>query len=767
MSQANTLNHSFKSHVLGYPRVGEQRELKFALEKYWKGEFTEQQLRDVGKTIRQQNWATQSQLSFVTVGDFAWYDHVLSTSALIGHLPKRHRGDSDISLDTLFKVARGQSNSGCCGAAASDMTKWFNTNYHYITPEFSADDKFAISSSQLFDEIEEALALGHSVKPVLLGPISYLYLGKEVDSFDRLTLLPKLVAVYQQVIQRLADLGIEWLQIDEPILSLDLPSQWLQVFKPTYDELGGTVKLLLSSYFDRIDDKLATINTLRVDGVHLDLVANEAQLIEALSVLPNDWVISLGVVNGRNVWKCDTHYWLENLSNSLNGNATSARQIWIGSSCSLLHSPLNLELETQLPADTKSWFAFAKQKVSEVCQVTKALSNPSEYAERVLAYSRPIHQRKNSINVHKPQVQQKLQRLKEQSSDRLLPFPERQVAQRNALNLPLFPTTTIGSFPQTGDIRRLRSQFKTGALTFDAYRKQIQSEIKAVVERQESLDLDVLVHGEPERNDMAEYFAEQLNGFQTTQYGWVQSYGSRCVKPAIVVEDIERVEPMTVDWTRYAQSLTTKPMKGMLTGPVTLMCWTFPREDITRQTITQQLAIALKEEVSDLQDAGINIIQIDEPALREGLPLRLADQQHYLEWAVDAFKVSASSALPETQIHTHMCYSDFNQIIDSVAHLDADVITIETSRSNMELLDAFEAFDYPNEIGPGVYDIHSPNIPSEQWMEQLVKRASTQIPKERLWINPDCGLKTRGWDETEKSLKNMVNVAKKLRREFA
>ncbi|EGQ8024959.1 5-methyltetrahydropteroyltriglutamate--homocysteine S-methyltransferase [Vibrio vulnificus] len=756
------------THILGYPRIGEKRELKFAQEKYWRGEIDQAELKKVGAKLRHKNWQTQASagLSFAVAGDFAWYDHVLTTTLLLGHVPKRHRhGFPD--LDTLFRVGRGQSQSSCAchGAAASDMTKWFNTNYHYIVPEFSKEDTFEVSWPQLFEEVNEAVQAGHKVKPVLLGPLSYLYLGKEIeDGFDRLTLLPRLLTAYQAILAKLAKQGVEWVQIDEPILALELEKPWLDAFKLAYQVIRSEVKVLLTTYFDSVVDTLDRIVELSVDGLHVDLSAAPEQLDAVLAKLPQNWVLSLGVINGRNVWRSDVKTQLARLQPV---KAALGERLWIASSCSLLHSPVDLDLEAGLSAEVRSWFAFAKQKVSEVVLLGKALDGDVAAIAQCEAYSQPIQARKSAAHVHKATVQSRVNAITAELAQRSVPYAERARHQAEVLQLPLLPTTTIGSFPQTSEIRVQRSAYRSGQLSSAEYEQALKGHIADAVKRQEALDLDVLVHGEAERNDMVEYFAEHLAGFQTTQFGWVQSYGSRCVKPAIVVADIEREQPITVGWSTYAQLLTSKQMKGMLTGPVTILCWTFPREDISRKAIAQQLALALRDEVSDLQDAGINIIQIDEPAIREGLPLKKRDHQSYLDWAVEAFRISAASARPETQIHTHMCYSEFNEIIESVAALDADVITIETSRSNMELLKAFEEFNYPNEIGPGVYDIHSPNIPSEEWIVDLVKKAAQKIPVERLWVNPDCGLKTRNWPETEAALANLVSAAKRLRNEFA
>ena len=754
------------THILGYPRVGAQRELKFGLEKYWRGDIEKSELLELGSLLRHRHWEDQvgTDLDYVTAGDFAWYDHVLGTSLLLGHVPKRHdNGFPD--LDTLFRVGRGQSQSQCgCSAAASDMTKWFNTNYHYIVPEFSQNDQFSVSWPQLFEEVSEAIKAGHNVKPVLLGPLSYLWLGKEIEEgFERLTLLPRLLSAYQKILSKLAALGVEWVQIDEPILSLELPAEWLTSFKLAYQVIQGEVKLLLTTYFDAIDHQLDKIIELPVNGLHIDLAANPEQLDNVVAKLPKEWVLSAGVINGRNVWRADLNTWLSQLTPL---KEQLGDRLWLASSCSLLHSPIDLDLETSLSAESRSWFAFAKQKCREVSLLGSALEGDQDAIAECERYSMPIVARKQSSYVNKPSVQKRLSRIDTGLAERSAPYSERAYHQAEVLNLPLLPTTTIGSFPQTSEIRGQRREFKAGHLGEAEYKAALKGHIADAINRQEALDLDVLVHGEAERNDMVEYFAENLAGFEVTRFGWVQSYGSRCVKPAIVTADIEREKPITVEWSTYAQSLTSKRVKGMLTGPVTILGWTFPREDISRKEIAQQLALALRDEVSDLQEAGINIIQIDEPAIREGLPLKLSQQQEYLDWAVDAFKISAGSAKPETQIHTHMCYSEFNEIIESVSALDADVITIETSRSNMELLKAFEQFNYPNEIGPGVYDIHSPNIPDVDWIVALLEKAADKIPAERLWVNPDCGLKTRNWAETEAALSNMVVAAKTLREKW-
>ncbi len=754
------------NHTLGFPRVGLKRELKKAQESYWAGNSTQEELLNVGRELRARHWQQQQQagVDLVPVGDFAWYDHVLTTSLLLGNVPERHQNaDGSIDLDTLFRIGRGRAPTGT-PAAAAEMTKWFNTNYHYMVPEFQQGQQFKLGWTQLLDEVDEALALGHKIKPVLLGPVTYLWLGKvKGEQFDRLSLLKDILPVYQQVLAELAKRGIEWVQIDEPALVLELPQEWLDAYQPAYQALQGQVKLLLTTYFDSIGHNLETIRDLPVQGLHVDVVAGQDDITDLNAKLPKEWLLSLGVINGRNVWRADLSHWFERLQPLVN-----SRPLWLGSSCSLLHSPIDLSEETRLDAEVKSWFAFALQKCAELALLTQALNAPTEAKlAELAAYSAPIRARRASSRVHNAQVEQRLAAITAQDIERQLPYEARAAAQRQRFNLPAWPTTTIGSFPQTTEIRGLRLDFKQGRLDGKNYRTGISEHIKQAIAEQERLGLDVLVHGEAERNDMVEYFGEHLDGFVFTQNGWVQSYGSRCVKPPVIIGDISRPEAITVEWAKYAQSLTDKPVKGMLTGPVTILCWSFPREDVSRETIAKQIALALRDEVEDLEKAGIGIIQIDEPALREGLPLRRADWQAYLQWAVDAFKLNAAIAQNDTQIHTHMCYCEFNDIMDSIAALDADVITIETSRSDMELLESFEDFAYPNEIGPGVYDIHSPNVPSVEWIEALLRKAAQRIPAERLWVNPDCGLKTRGWPETRQALANMVLAAQRLREEQA
>ncbi|TCT29672.1 methionine synthase (B12-independent) [Providencia alcalifaciens] len=753
------------NHTLGFPRVGLKRELKRAQEDYWAGKIDQSALLETGYQLRVRHWEQQKNagVDLLPVGDFAWYDQVLTTSLLLGNVPPRHQNeDGSVDLDTLFRVARGRAPTGK-PAAAGEMTKWFNTNYHYIVPEFQQGQQFKLSWNQLFDEVDEALKLGHNVKPVVIGPITYLWLGKvKGPAFDRLSLLKDLLPAYQEILARLAEKGVEWVQIDEPALVLDLPIEWQNAYQQAYQSLAGKTNLLLTTYFDGISHHLDVIKQLPVQGLHVDVVAGKDDIAALHQALPKDWVLSLGLINGRNVWKGDLGEKFQRVKPLL-----GERTLWIGSSCSLLHSPIDLNDETRLDAEVKSWFAFALQKCEELALLTKTLNQPT--AENIAAletYSAPIRARRTSSRVNNAQVAQRLAAINAKDTERTRPYVERAELQRQRFNLPLWPTTTIGSFPQTSEIRSLRLDFKKGNVDQLNYRTSISEHIKQAIKEQELLDIDVLVHGEAERNDMVEYFGEHFDGYVFTQNGWVQSYGSRCVKPPVIIGDISRPEAITVEWAKYAQSLTGKPVKGMLTGPVTILCWSFPREDVSRETIAKQIALALRDEVDDLQKAGIGIIQIDEPALREGLPLRRDEWNDYLTWAVDAFKLSAAIADDETQIHTHMCYCEFNDIMDSIAALDADVITIETSRSDMDLLDAFEDFDYPNEIGPGVYDIHSPNVPNVEWIVALLRKAAQRVPVERLWVNPDCGLKTRGWTETRQALANMVEAAKKLRSEY-
>ncbi len=761
------------THNLGFPRIGANRELKFANEQYWNGTLSQEQLLAKGRELRQDHTALQQEtaLDWVPVNDFSFYDHVLDTSFLLGNVPSRYAtGAATNRLDDYFRVARGRAPTGEPQHAA-EMTKWFDTNYHYLVPEFSGETRFSLHADLLLTQLQEAQKQGAAAKPVILGPLSYLWLGKykardsdgaiDADA-DKLALLDDLLAVYRELLQTVANAGATWVQVDEPILALDLPDAWRQAFERAYHHLQTPgVSTLLATYFGPLQDNLALAARLPVAGIHLDAVRGRDDVLRLLDVLPTHKVVSLGVIDGRNIWKSDLTAlldWLEPLHDKLQD------RLWLAPSCSLLHVPVDLTVENQLDADVRDWLSFARQKLEELQILKTALNEGRASVASALQENRDsIERRRTSNRVNKPEVKSRLRAVTGDHLVRHSPYAVRTRAQREKLQLPLLPTTTIGSFPQTDDIRVARKAFKQGNLSEVEYQRTMRDHIRFAVEEQERCGLDVLVHGEAERNDMVEYFGEQLDGYAFTTFGWVQSYGSRCVKPPIIYGDVSRPRPITVNWSRYAQSLTRKPMKGMLTGPITLLQWAFVRDDQPRAQTAQQIALALRDEVQGLEDAGITVIQVDEPALREGLPLRQQEWNAYLRWAVDAFRLSTSSVADSTQIHTHMCYAEFNDIIESIAELDADVITIETSRSDMELLEAFANFNYPNEVGPGVYDIHSPNIPTTEQIEKLITRASQDLPIERLWINPDCGLKTRRWEEVRPALENMVSAAKNLR----
>jgi 5-methyltetrahydropteroyltriglutamate--homocysteine methyltransferase len=758
------------THNLGFPRIGAKRELKFALESYWKGQSSRNELNAKGEQLRKCHWQNQSSLDFVPVGDFSFYDQVLDMSFMLGNLPERVRDFHGEALDNYFRVARGRSvqnndeHATCCGGiAAGEMTKWFDTNYHYIVPEFTAITEFKLDASRLLAQLGEAKAQGVKAKPVIIGPVTYLWVGKTKDGSDRLALLERLLSVYAELLDQLAKQGVEWVQVDEPVLVTELDPGWRHALNLAYHYLKASrVKLLLASYFGQLQDNLYLASTLPVAGLHLDVVNARDEITPILNLLPAHKVLSLGVINGRNIWKTDLNAaldWLEPIAEGL------GERLWIAPSCSLLHVPVDLANEEKLDIEIKSWLAFALQKLDELKVLGTALNQGRNSVKAELAANQAaINARRTSPRVNNPAVKAALAAITPVLGQRKSPYSVRAKKQAALLNLPAYPTTTIGSFPQTAKIRLARKQFKTGQLDEANYKTAMRAEIAHSVREQEELGLDVLVHGEAERNDMVEYFGEQLDGYTFSQFGWVQSYGSRCVKPPILFGDISRPKAMTVEWIKYAQSLTSKPMKGMLTGPVTILNWSFVRDDQQRSISCFQLALAIREEVLDLEKAGIQVIQIDEAALREGLPLRKSQWKQYLDWAVESFRITANGVQDEIQIHTHMCYSEFNDIIAAIADMDADVITIETSRSDMELLDVFNHFKYPNEIGPGVYDIHSPNIPSQEHILQLMKKAAERIPAERLWVNPDCGLKTRQWVEVIPALKNMVAVAQQLRR---
>ncbi|MET3979812.1 5-methyltetrahydropteroyltriglutamate--homocysteine methyltransferase [Mucilaginibacter sp. UYP25] len=760
---------------LGYPRIGGQRELKKVCEGYWAGKTGHKNVLTVGKTIRHDNWLMQKEagIDLIPSNDFSYYDHVLDHSLMFGAIPKRYNEvilkQGKEELDLYFAMARGYQKDGL-DVVAMEMTKWFDTNYHYIVPEFYKDQQFRLFSTKITNEFYEAKQLGIITKPVLIGPITYLLLGKEKEAgFEKIDLLKNLLKVYTEILTKLQDLGAEWIQFDEPFLALDLTEKEQQAYRDAYKQLRKDfprLKFVLTTYFEKLGSNAELVTSLPVDALHIDLVRAPQQLDEVLNLLPAKTILSLGVVDGRNIWKNDFEASLAIIKKAK--DKLGDDRVWIAPSCSLIHAPVDLRNEHNpevLTPEIKQWLAFARQKVTEIALI-KVLSSDetgvgTQY--KLAENQHDIGSRKTSALIHNNTVKERVAKITESDSQRISDFASRKKKQQVLLNLPLYTTTTIGSFPQTAEVRSWRAQLKKGAITQAQYDLHIADETERAVKWQEDIDLDVLVHGEFERNDMVEYFGEQLQGFTFTQNGWVQSYGSRCVKPPIIYGDVSRPKPMTVKWSGYAQSLTDKWMKGMLTGPVTILQWSFVRNDQPRSETCTQIALAIRDEVCDLETAGIKIIQIDEPAIREGLPLRKANWVDYLDWAVKAFRISASGVQDDTQIHTHMCYSEFNDIIQNIAAMDADVITIETSRSQMELLDVFADYKYPNEIGPGVYDIHSPRVPNRDEMTHLLKKARAVIPDAQLWVNPDCGLKTRGWDETKKALIEMVAAAKEMR----
>lgn len=750
---------------LGFPRIGSHRQLKKACESYWSGKISLPELLDVGKKIRIENWKLQQDLGIdlIPSNDFSFYDHVLDHSLMFGVIPQRFEALKHLpETEQYFAMARGYQQNGF-DLKAMEMTKWFDTNYHYIVPEFTRFQTFKLNSDKIIKEFREAKNEGILTKPVIIGPVSYLLLGKEKEEgFDKLDLLDRLLPVYCDLINRLQKEGVEWIQFDEPFLALDINYQEKDAFRVVYQGIRKefpSLKILLATYFDGLQDNALAALNLPICALHLDLVRCPEQLDEILSKIPKDFTLSLGLVDGRNIWKTDYQKVTAIVTKTIKVLGTD--RVMLAPSCSLIHSPCNLENETKISTEIKDWMAFAQQKLVEIVEIYEIVVNQN--TEYLIQNQASIQRRHHSTLIHKPHVKARVKDVKPSDLDRKSPFLERQAIQKDILKLPLFPTTTIGSFPQTEEIRSIRAKFKKSEIPIAQYDELIKLHTQKVVAWQEELGFDVLVHGEFERNDMVEYFGELLSGFVFSENGWVQSYGSRCVKPPIIFGDIERKSPMTVAWSSYAQSLTTKPMKGMLTGPITILQWSFVRDDQPRSTTMDQIAWAIRDEVIDLERVGIKIIQIDEAALREGLPLRKTNRAAYLKYAIDAFRISASGVEDETQIHTHMCYSEFNDIIENIAEMDADVITIETSRSQMELLEAFAEFNYPNEIGPGVYDIHSPRVPSVEEMETLLLKAMEVLPAENLWVNPDCGLKTRKWPETEQALKNMIEAAQKVR----
>ncbi|WP_435695699.1 5-methyltetrahydropteroyltriglutamate--homocysteine S-methyltransferase [Uruburuella suis] len=753
-------------HLSGYPRIGAKRELKFAVEAFWKGAKSEAELQAVAAEIRRLNWAAQKAAGadLLPVGDFSFYDQVLDTQVALGCIPKRFGFDAaNLSLPEYFQLARGNATQ-----FAMEMTKWFDTNYHYIVPEWHADTEFAAHSANLIAQIKEARALGHDIKPTLVGPLTLLWLGKKKEEFGCrvATLLPKLLPAYAQLLRELAAEGVDWIQIDEPILAVDAPKPYLDAFPAVYKELANTgVRIIIGTYFASVAEHLNLLKNLPVHGVHIDAVRAPESVAVFADAWPENKVLSVGLIDGRNVWRANLSKVIDTLAPVA---AKLGNNLWIAPSCSLLHSPQDLAVEEKLDAEIKSWMAFAAQKLVELGAVKQALAHGKESVKEAIAASdAAAADRATNKLIHSEAVQKRVADLPQGADQRKSPFAERIKAQQEWMKLPILPTTTIGSFPQTTEIRQARAAFKKGELSAADYDAAMKKEIAYCVEEQEKLQIDVPVHGEAERNDMVEYFGEQLAGYCFSQFGWVQSYGSRCVKPPIIFGDVSRPNPMTVYWSSFAQTLTGRPMKGMLTGPVTMFKWSFVRDDVPLSVVAKQIALALNDEVLDLEKAGIKVIQIDEPAIREAMPLKKAQWDEYLAWACESFRLSSTGAEDSTQIHTHMCYSEFNDILPAIASMDADVITIETSRSDMDLLTAFGDFKYPNDIGPGVYDIHSPRVPTAAEVEHLLRKAMDVVPVERLWVNPDCGLKTRGWPETIEQLKVMMEVTKKLRAELA
>lgn len=756
---------------LGYPRIGGHRELKKACENYWAGKIELKDLLATGITIRRDNWLAQkvAGIDLIPSNDFSYYDQVLDHSMMFGAIPQRYndiilkKGNDE--LDLYFAMARGYQKDHL-DVMAMEMTKWFDTNYHYIVPEFHKGQEFKLFSTKIIDEFYEAKKLGVLTKPVLIGPVSYLLLGKEKETgFNRIELIKNLLPVYFDILTRLKSFGAEWVQLDEPFLALDLTENQKQVYKDTYKQLRTAfpdLKFIVATYFDRLGDNTRLATSLPVDVLHIDLVRAPQQLEQVLGYMPEKLILSLGVVDGRNIWKNDYSKSIFQIKKAI--DVLGLARVIIAPSCSLVHTPVDLDIETVIDPEIKNWMAFAKQKLNEVKELRDIFEGDINLLQNNIEV---ISARDLSVLIHKQEVKNKTATITKADASRRSEFVIRQKVQQQNFNFPLFPTTTIGSFPQTDEIRQLRSKFKSGKISQEEYDSQIEIATISAIRWQEEIGLDVLVHGEFERNDMVEYFGELLDGFLFTKNGWVQSYGSRCVKPPVIYGDISRRANMTVRWSSFAQANTAKIMKGMLTGPVTILQWSFVRDDQPRSETTFQIALAIRDEVVALEQAGIKIIQIDEPAIREGLPLRKSDWAMYLDWAVKAFRIAASGVRDETQIHTHMCYSEFNDIIEHIAAMDADVITIETSRSQMELLSAFADFKYPNEIGPGVYDIHSPRIPTIAEMAGLLEKAAVLLPAGNIWVNPDCGLKTRNWPETKEALINMVKAAELTRQKIS
>ncbi|MER6391353.1 5-methyltetrahydropteroyltriglutamate--homocysteine S-methyltransferase [Streptomyces sp. NPDC001523] len=757
--------------VYGYPRQGQNRELKKAIEGYWKGRVTADTLRQTARDLRRTNWAqlAEAGITELPTGDFSYYDHVLDTTVMVGAIPARHRDAVDAdALDGYFAMARGTQD-----VAPLEMTKWFDTNYHYLVPELGPDTVFTADPAKQVAELKEALALGHTARPVLVGPVTYLLLAKPAPAvaadFEPLTLLDRLLPVYARVLAELRATGAEWVQLDEPALVQDRTPAELNAAARAYRELGALTerpKLLVASYFDRLGEALPVLAKAPVEGLALDFTdaaaANLADLA-AVGGLPGKRLVA-GVVNGRNIWINDHRKSLSTLGTLLG----LADRVDVAASCSLLHVPLDATVERDIDPQVRRWLAFARQKTAEITTLARGLAQGAGAITAELAANRAdLASRATSPITRDPAVRARTEAITDADGRRAQPYPERAAAQRAHLGLPLLPTTTIGSFPQTDELRVARADLRAGRIDTAGYEERIKDEIREVLSFQEKTGIDVLVHGEPERNDMVQYFAEQLTGYLATRHGWVQSYGTRYVRPPVLAGDISRPEPMTVRWTTYAQSQTTKPVKGMLTGPVTMLAWSFVRDDQPLGETARQVGLALRDEVNDLERAGTSIIQVDEPALRETLPLRTADHAGYLAWATESFRLTTSGVRPDTQIHTHMCYAEFGDIVQAIDDLDADVISLEAARSHMQVARELAAHGYPREAGPGVWDIHSPRIPSAEEAAGLLRKGLEAIPAERLWVNPDCGLKTRGWTETRACLENLVAAAREVRTEAA
>ena len=761
-----------KTNILGYPRIGAHRELKKAVESFWKGDIDATALKQISRQIKRGNWQMMlaEGIDLIPSGDFSLYDTVLDIALTVGAIPPRYdalRGDK---LGLYFAMAHGLQDENN-DVIAMEMTKWFDTNYHYIVPEFTRATRFTLFDNKPARDFREAAEAGVKAKPVIIGPASFLLLGKAKEEGVSLKALAEsLVPVYAEILGSLEELGAEWVQIDEPCLVRDLSVEEKELYRLCYKGLlsGRKFKSILTTYFDTVGDNAELAVSLGADYLHIDVSAAPAQLDEVVSVLPANMGLSLGIIDGRNIWKNDFEKSVKTIGEV--AQKLGSERVLVSTSCSLLHSPIDLTNEKEeaaLPAAVKRWMAYARQKVTELRTVANLASgNATEQDVAALGANKADHaDRRTSALTHRDDVRSRAASITDADKSRKSPYPVRAKAQRKKLGLPLLPTTTIGSFPQTPEIRQMRSKRRKGEISEEEYTNFLKSETAKAIRTQEELGLDVLVHGEFERNDMVEYFGEKLDGFAFSQNGWVQSYGTRCVKPPIIFGDVARPAAMTVDWATYAQSLTKRPMKGMLTGPVTIQKWSFVRDDQPLRDTCRQIALAIRDEVRDLEQAGIGIIQIDEAAFREGSPIRRSRQDEYYRWAVESFRIASGIARDETQIHTHMCYSEFNGIMNHIVDMDADVITIECSRSQMVLLDAFAKDGYPFEIGPGVYDIHSARIPSVEEMVDLIHKAEKMIPRERLWVNPDCGLKTRKWPETLASLSNMVRAAEVLRGE--